>query len=89
MGPFFLSNESLATHDYNNTGIPSLFRNPYNWNSHANILIINSPVPVGYSYCTPQGPAGHANSCGAWNDSRTAWSNANYLENWWKVFDDF
>jgi hypothetical protein len=46
----------------------------------SNLLIINSPPPVGYSYCdatgpnapAPTGPAGHGDSCGAWNDTRTA-----------------
>jgi carboxypeptidase C (cathepsin A) len=58
----------MKTDDFNKTGVPSLFYNEYGWTKAANILIINSPPPVGYSYCTPAGPGGDGNSCGTWND---------------------
>jgi len=41
-----------------------------------NLLIINGPAPVGYSYCSPVGPTGNGTSCGDHNDSRTAVHNA-------------
>ena len=28
-----------------------------------------------HSYCEPSGPAGHGDSCGSWNDTRTAQHN--------------
>jgi serine carboxypeptidase-like clade 1 len=56
-------------------------RNPYNWNKEANLIILNGPPPVGFSYCTPPGPAGDFNSCGTWNDSATAFHNRVAIEN--------
>jgi len=49
-------------------------------------LIINSPPPIGYSYCehngTNSGQTGDGGSCGTHNDTRTAKGSATYLENW-------
>jgi carboxypeptidase C (cathepsin A) len=53
-----------------------LIRNPLSWNQHANLLIINGPPPVGFSYCTPAGPGGDFKSCGDWDDGSTAKHNA-------------
>ena len=85
LGPFFLSDKSLTTEYHNLTGVPSLFRNRYGWSRFANLLIINSPPPVGFSYCDPVGPTGDGYSCGYWNDTRTAKHNLNFLKNWFKV----
>lgn len=63
--------------------------NEHAWTKAANLLIINSPPPVGYSYCTPAGPSGDANSCGTWNDSKTAYHNSLYLENWMAEFPEY
>ena len=59
------------TNEYNKSKIPTLFRNPYTWTKFANILILNSPPPVGYSYCDPIGQTGNSSSCGSWNDEQT------------------
>jgi carboxypeptidase C (cathepsin A) len=80
MGPYQFTEESLRTDEYNRTGIPSLFRNPYSWTTFANVLILNSGGPTAWSYCDPAGPSGNASSCGVWNDTKTAWVNANFLE---------
>ena len=63
-----------------------MFRNENSWSKFANLLIINSPPPVAYSYCNPPGPSGKGNSCGNWTDEKTAWVNANYLENFLTEF---
>ena len=76
LGPLWLTGDSLMTDDYKKTGIPTLVYNDYAWNKAANLLIINSPPPVGYSYCTPAGPSGDADSCGTWNDEKTAYHNS-------------
>ncbi|KAJ1487298.1 Alpha/Beta hydrolase protein [Baffinella frigidus] len=63
LGPFMLSDASLATDDFKKTGIPTLMRNP-------NLLIISGPPPVGFSWCGPEGPKGDGLSCGNWTDER-------------------
>ena len=72
LGPFQVNSASLQTESYNKTGIPTLFKNEQSWTKAANVLILNSPPPVGYSYCDPAGPSGKGESCGSWNDTRTA-----------------
>ena len=89
LGPFFLSDRSLSTSDFNSTGVPTLFRNEFSWSKFSNLLIINSPPPVGFSYCDPAGPAGDGYSCGKWNDTRTAEHNLVFLKNWISLFPEF
>ena len=33
LGPFMLEDASLTTADFNETGVPSLFYNPYSWST--------------------------------------------------------
>jgi carboxypeptidase C (cathepsin A) len=82
-GPLQLSTESL---DYDP---PRLTYNPYSWTQLANILIINGPPPVGYSYCLPAGPSGDGFSCGSWNDTRTAIQNVNFINNFYEGFPEY
>jgi serine carboxypeptidase-like clade 1 len=89
LGPFYLSDKSLSTEGFNKSGVPTLFRNEYSWSKFSNLLIINSPPPVGFSYCDPAGPAGDGYSCGAWNDTRTAEHNLIFIKNWFKLFPEF
>jgi carboxypeptidase C (cathepsin A) len=89
LGPLFLSDRSMQTVDFNQTGVPTLFRNEFAWTKFANILIINSPPPVGFSYCDPAGPSGDGYSCGSWNDTRTAAHNLIFLKNWFRAFPEF
>eukprot|EP00301_Raphidiophrys_heterophryoidea_P007010 c12769_g1_i1.p1 GENE.c12769_g1_i1~~c12769_g1_i1.p1 ORF type:complete len:549 (+),score=114.78 c12769_g1_i1:1347-2993(+) len=89
LGPFILSGASLQTAEYNSTGVPSVFYNPNTWSKVSNILIVNSPPPVGFSYCDTFGPSGNGTSCGDWNDTRTAQSNHVFLINWMKAFPEF
>jgi hypothetical protein len=84
-----LDDASLATAEFNETGVPTLWYNQYGWTQAANLLIINSPPPVGYSYCDPAGPAGNGSSCGAWNDTRTATHNYEFLVNWFDAFPEY
>jgi len=89
LGPFILDDDSLKTKEYNQTGIPTLWRNEFSWTKAASILILNSPPPVGFSYCNPAGPSGDGTSCGSWNDSRTAKHNYAFLQNWFKSFPEY
>jgi carboxypeptidase C (cathepsin A) len=54
-------------------GSKELVRNEFTWAKKANVLFLNSPAPVGFSYC--EDPAGSFTSCGAWNDSSVAMHN--------------
>jgi len=89
LGPFMLTGASLQTEAYNNTGIPTVFYNPYTWSKISNLLIVNSPPPVGFSYCDTYGPSGNGSSCGDWNDNRTAQTNHLFLKNWLKAFPEY
>jgi len=89
VGPYYVSGDSLKTDEFNATGVPTLFDNKYAWTQKANLLIINSPPPVGYSYCDNFGPAGNGSSCGKWNDERTAKHNYIYLSNWLEAFESY
>ena len=89
LGPFQVNGASLRTEAYNKTGVPTLFKNEESWTKAANVLILNSPPPVGYSYCDPTGPSGKGESCGSWNDTRTAVHNAAFVQNWAKEFPQF
>lgn len=80
LGPYRLSTESLRTADFNRTGIPTLYDNPRSWTQLGSLLVLNSPPPVGFSYCNPGGPAGNGYSCGNWTDERTAQMNALFVE---------
>lgn len=56
------------------------------WTKVANVLILNGPAPVGFSYCDPAGPGADGYSCGKWDDTSTAKHNAIFLENWVREF---
>lgn len=88
LGPFYVSDASLTTLDYNKTGIPTLFRNEHSWTKVANLLAVDAPPPVGYSYCDDKGPSGDGYSCGDWTDTRTAAANKHFLESWVKAFPE-
>ena len=89
LGPFQVNSDSLKTEAYNKTGIPTLFYNEYTWTKLGNVLILNSPPPVGYSYCDPIGQSGNGTSCGSWNDTRTAVHNAEFINNFAKEFPEY
>lgn len=54
-GPLLLNADSIAADGENQ---PRLIRNEYSWTRLASLLIVNSPPPVGFSYCEPDGPSG-------------------------------
>lgn len=89
-GPLLLNAASVVNNKYyQRTGIPELIYNKWSWTQTANLLIVDNPPPVGYSYCEPVGPSGHGTSCGAWDDAAVARVNRDFLKQWVRVFSDF
>jgi len=84
LGPYYLNQDSLDDPKYNETGIPQVQHNPYGWTKVANVIAVNNPPPIGYSYCDGgkgpnTGPEGDGYSCGDWNDSLVAKANHQFL----------
>lgn len=76
LGPYYLNQDSLDDPNFNKTGIPQIQYNPYAWTQVANVIAVNNPPPIGFSYCNGQtstpgndGPSGDGYSCGPWNDT--------------------
>jgi carboxypeptidase C (cathepsin A) len=86
LGPLLLNDLSLADPLYNSTGIPQLVRNPWGWSSIANLLVVDNPPPVGFSFCEPAGVKGDGYSCGNWTDDLVALANAEALRDFGALF---
>lgn len=88
LGPFYLSDESLTQAD--GDGIPKLFRNKASWTSNANLVIMNGPPPVSFSFCDPPGVEGDGHDCGgSWNDTTSAEANYQFLESFFEAYPKF
>jgi len=82
-GPFLLTEDSLATASYKKTGIPTPIYNPWTWANATSLCEIDSPAPMGVSFCTEGngtasskgGPGGDPYTCGPWSDKTTAAAN--------------
>lgn len=79
LGPYLLSAASLQTREYEETHIPTLLDNPRSWTTLASLVVLNSPPPVGFSYCSAGGPSGDGYSCGNWTDERTVKVNTAFI----------
>ena len=79
-GPFLLNDASYGTEAFRKTGIPTPLRNLYTWANITTLCEIDSPAPMGASFCTEGngtagstgGPSGDAYSCGPWTDLSVA-----------------
>jgi cathepsin A (carboxypeptidase C) len=81
LGPLYINDDSVLTEEYNKTGIPTPIRNPFTWSSRFNLFAVDSPAPVGFSYCSEEGPSGDGRSCGPWNDNSVFTANRDVLVN--------
>jgi len=89
LGPYYLSGASVLTSAYNSTGVPTLFENKWRWTKLGSLIVRNLPPPVGFSYCDPVGPAGDGNSCGSWNDTKTAKHSYEFMKGFMKAFPEY
>ena len=67
LGPLMLSEKSLQTDTYAETGIPTPIHNPSSWTKLGSVIVFDAPAPVGFSYCNDD-YAGKGNSCLDWTD---------------------
>lgn len=82
-GPFLLTDKSYLTTSYKATGIPTPLPNAWTWANVTSLCEIDSPAPMGASYCTEGngsaashgGPSGDPYTCGPWTDKTTAAAN--------------
>jgi len=63
-------------------GNGDLVLNPYSWNRMANMLYLESPAGVGFSYCPED-------NCPEYDDNSTASDNYNFLVSWFKLYTQF
>jgi serine carboxypeptidase-like clade 1 len=75
LGPLILSDDSVKTDAYRDTGLPTLFYNSRSWTRLGHILVFDAPAPVGYSYCNSDeqpdhdhNSTNHKKECISWTD---------------------
>ena len=83
MGPYYTDETSMQ--NKTTPGVPDLFDNPYSWSSVANMLFLEAPPSVGFSYC---GPDPKTTNCG-WNDTSQAQGNHLALQAFFKAYPEF
>eukprot|EP01060_Flectonema_neradi_P029148 TRINITY_DN395_c4_g1_i1.p1 TRINITY_DN395_c4_g1~~TRINITY_DN395_c4_g1_i1.p1 ORF type:complete len:473 (+),score=95.79 TRINITY_DN395_c4_g1_i1:39-1421(+) len=85
MGPFSLDEESLQ--NKTTPGIPDVHDNPNAWSNVANMLFLEHPPSVGYSYCGKTGSPKNA-TC-AWNDTTQAAASYGAVKEFFNTFPEF
>ena len=83
-GPFNVNDESLVV---NTTSIPTLFYNEYTWAKSANLIFLESPAGVGFSYC--DGERGPIDSCPDWNDTLVAQDNHAIVQQFFAHYPEY
>jgi len=66
-GPLRLTERSYDD-AFNKSGVPSPLLNEFRWTRTHTMIAIDSPPPMGLSFCSEAGPSGSATSCGPWTD---------------------
>ncbi|ETO14486.1 hypothetical protein RFI_22883 [Reticulomyxa filosa] len=83
-GPFNVNDQSVLI---NTTEVPVLFYNNYTWCKVANVIFLESPAGVGFSYCN--GQEGPIDSCPDWNDTNVAQDNHVVLQQFFKYYPEY
>ena len=68
-------------------GVPDVFENPHSWNTVANMLFLETPPSVGYSYCGSGTGNGSAPKC-HWDDATQAVANYGALLSFFESFPE-
>ena len=69
------------TGNFDSTGVPTLEVNPYSWSNIANVIFIESPAGVGFSFAV--------NGSTTTSDDITAANNYGFLLNWFASFSEY
>jgi hypothetical protein len=67
----------------NNPDGKTLFTNPHAWNKVANVIFLEAPAGVGFSY------SGHPEDYSKWNDDKTADDTYHFLLNFFEKYPQF
>ncbi|CAE8706644.1 unnamed protein product [Polarella glacialis] len=67
-GPLLL-NQNSYDEAYKKTGVPTPQRNLWAWTEENTVCALDSPPPMGLSFCSEEGPGGSPTSCGPWTDT--------------------
>lgn len=78
-----VTNDDSLTNEID--GVPQVFNNPYTWSSMANVLYLESPKGVGFSYC--EGVT-KSNDC-VNTDESTAQDAYEFLVNFFNAFPEY
>lgn len=79
LGPYFLDDESMK--NITHPGVPDVHENPYSWSKITNMLFVEAPPSVGYSFC-------HNKDC-RWNDTTQAVANYAMLSKFFEEFPEY
>jgi len=82
-GPFHFAESYNMNYDLKLNGNMTLYPNPYSWNKVANVIYLESPAGVGFSYSNDTSYYNHV------NDNTTAEDNYTFLENFFTIFSQF
>ena len=83
LGPLLLSDESIKTDSYRETGLPTLFYNAKSWTRLGHLLIFDAPAPVGYSYCNAN--PNDTVACVSWTDELASLNAYRALQTFYKT----
>lgn len=66
-------------------GVPQVFYNPFSWSSNANMLYLESPKGVGFSYCDDATTSSQCKN----DDTTTAQDAYEFLANWFQAYPEY
>lgn len=89
LGPLLFSDESLRTHEYRETGIPTPIYNEFSWTKLGSLLLFDAPAPVGFSYCDGPSDVPIGKSCGSWTDERASLNTYTALQAFYDKFPSY